>query len=133
MSTPLINAYMTDYKSLVLEVCLNPLLPVEMVMAIADCFETPDRGVLHKRVHEASCEWCARFDYHAKCPGKGGEGDLLAMEMFAADEIKWMDTVGRADMGFVYDVDEGDYEVGYEPDDYVYDEHEVMWVEGEDD
>jgi hypothetical protein len=99
-------------------------------MAIADCFETPDRDVLHKRVHLASCEWCARFDYHAKCPGKGGLGDLLAMEMFAADEIKWMDTEGRVDMGFVYDVGDDYGVVDYEPDD---EEHEVMWVEGEDD
>jgi hypothetical protein len=43
------------------------------------------------------------------------------MEMFAADEIKWMDTVGRVDMGFVYGVDYGGG--GYEPDD---EEHEVM-------
>ena len=55
------------------------------------------------------------------------------MEMFAADEIKWMDTVGRADMGFVYVARVDDDEVGYEPVDYDNEEHDVGWVEGEDD
>jgi hypothetical protein len=94
MSTPLIDSYMTDYKSLVLECALNPLLPVEMVMAIADCFEIPDRELLNICMHEIHCKWCQDLGYNSHCPGFAGAGctSQLAIEVFGGDKrIKSVD------------------------------------------
>ena len=134
--TPLIVIAMTDYKSIVLSMSINPYLPVEMIETIASYIETPSREALHKHVHGLSCDWCARYGYHAKCPGQGESGDLLAKEMFAADNIKHADWLWRFDLGYIVEGD-GEYDgMGYEPDHYegpIYMGDEIMYEDGEDD
>ena len=57
-NTPLIDSYMTDYKNMMVEICVNPCLPVEMMLELSGYFETPSREELVVCMHEIHCKWC---------------------------------------------------------------------------
>jgi hypothetical protein len=113
--TPLIDSYMTDYKSIVLSMSINPYLPVEMMEAIASCIEMPDKNELFVCVHEIHCEWCQEFGYSSCCRGYAKElKNKLAIEVFGGE--KRIKSIEQAHWGLIQRHEEArDY--GEEADD----------------
>ena len=88
-NTPLIDSYMADSNSMMLEISVNSYLPIEIMEIIASYFEMYCLDELVYNTHIDECTWCASigfFSWH--CRGYADEWctNKLAFEVFGGDK-----------------------------------------------